>query len=89
MTSGANAVSVFGVASTPALAVGAEATVEVEKQVPMDKIYFVVLADAPTVGRPLGRVREGTSGHEMDNSLTVPFDIAQGITQAFNNPAVP
>ena len=88
-TSGANAVSVFGVAPTPALASGAEATVEVEKQVPMDKIYFVVLADAPTAARPLGRVREGTSGHEMDNSLTVPFDIANSITQVFNNPAVP
>ena len=85
----ASPVSAFAAAPTPSIPAGGQVTVKVTRTGPFGKIYLVFLADAPTAGKPLGKLLEGltSSAYEQNNSLTVPFDIAKGTNQTFTNPA--
>jgi hypothetical protein len=89
VTAGPTGAGVFAAVPTPAIPAGAQVTVQFERQMPIDKAYWVFVADAPVGGKPLGAVTEsvGSTRGKCNNSFVVGYSTAYGNPQTFTNPA--
>jgi hypothetical protein len=89
VTAGATGAGVAATAPTPAVPAGGQVTVRYQQQMPIDKAYWVFVADAPVAGRQLGRLVEagGATRGKCNNSFVVAFNSSLGNPQVFTNPA--
>jgi len=89
VTGGVMGAGVFASVGVPEIPAGAQATVKFQRQMPIDKAYWVFVADAPVAGKPLGRLVEagGTTKGKCNNSFVVAYSSAYGNPQVFTNAA--
>lgn len=89
VTSGPAGIGVFATVPVPEIPAGAQVVVKFQRQMPIDKAYWVFVADAPVAGKPLGRLTEagGATRGKCNNSFVVAYSSAYGNPQTFTNPA--
>lgn len=81
----------FGAAATPPIPARGSTTVNFVRRLPLTQAYWIFVADAPVVGKPVGRLAEsaGSTQGKCNNSFVVAYSSALGNPQTFTNTWVP